>query len=53
LDQNNTINWLQLGKNLAQIGDYQALNKVIEQVKPLADKSTIVNDLKALLSSNP
>jgi hypothetical protein len=38
---------------LARIGDYQAVNKIIELVAPLAGKSTIVNDLKALLPAAP
>ena len=53
MDPNDTDNWLQLGKNLAKIGDFQALNKVIELVSQLVDKSTIVNDLKALLPPAP
>lgn len=53
LDPLNTINWLQLGKDLAKISDYQAVNKIIQLVAPLADKSTIVNDLKALLPADP
>jgi O-antigen ligase len=49
MDPNDTTNWLQLGKNLARVGDYQAVKKVIELVAPLAGKSTIADDLKALL----
>jgi hypothetical protein len=53
MDSNDTDNWLQLGKLLARVGDYQAVNKVIELVAPLAGKSTIANDLKALLPAVP
>jgi tetratricopeptide (TPR) repeat protein len=53
MDPNDTDNWLQLGKNLARVGDYQAVNKVIELVAPLASRSTIANDLKALLPAAP
>jgi len=53
MDPNDTDNWLQLGKMLARIGDYQAVNKMVELVAPLAGKSTIVNDLKALLPAAP
>jgi tetratricopeptide (TPR) repeat protein len=53
MDPNDTDNWLQLGKLLARVGDYQAVNKVIELVAPLAGKSTIANDLKALLPAVP
>jgi tetratricopeptide (TPR) repeat protein len=53
MDPNDTDNWLQLGKLLTRVGDYQAVNKVIELVAPLADKSTIAYDLKALLPSVP
>jgi hypothetical protein len=53
MDPNDTDNWLQLGKNLARVGDYQAVTKVIELVAPLAGKSTIADDLKALLPEKP
>jgi tetratricopeptide (TPR) repeat protein len=53
MDPNDTDNWLQLGKMLARIGDYQAVKKVIELVAPLAGKSTIANDLSALLPAAP
>jgi tetratricopeptide (TPR) repeat protein len=53
MDPNDTDNWLQLGKMLARIGDYQAVNKIIELVSPLAGKSTIGNDLKVLLPPAP
>ena len=53
MDPNDTDNWLQLGKMLAQIGDYEAVKKVIELVAPLAGKSTIANDLSALLPAAP
>jgi two-component SAPR family response regulator len=53
MDPNDTDNWLRLGQNLARVGDYQAINKVIELVAPLAGKSTIANDLKALLPAVP
>ena len=53
MDPNDTDNWLQLGKLLARVGDYQAVNKVIELVAPLAGKSTIADDLKALLPAAP
>jgi hypothetical protein len=38
---------------LAQIGDFQAVNRIIELVAPLAGKSTIADDLKALLPAVP
>jgi O-antigen ligase len=53
LDPLNTDNWLLLGKDLASVGDYQSLNKVIELVAPLAGKSTIEDDLKALSPDVP
>ena len=53
IDPFNSINYLQLGKDLAEIGDYQAIKKVIELVAPLAGKSTIADDLKALLPAVP
>ncbi len=53
MDPNDTDNWLQLGKLLAMVGDYQAINKAIELVAPLAGKSTIANDLSALLPPAP
>ena len=53
MDPNDTDNWLQLGKMLARIGDYEAVKKVIELVAPLAGKSTIANDLSALLPAAP
>jgi tetratricopeptide (TPR) repeat protein len=53
MDPNDTDNWLQLGRNLARVGDYQAVNKVIELVAHLAGKSTIADDLKALLPAVP
>jgi hypothetical protein len=53
MDPNDTDNWLQLGKMLARVGDYQAVNKVIELVAPLAGNSTIADDLKALLPAVP
>ena len=49
MDPNDTNNWLQLGKNLVFVGDIKGLNRAIELVAPLAPKSTIANDLKALL----
>jgi hypothetical protein len=49
LDPLDTNNWLLLGKDLAKIGDYQALGKVVQIVAPLSSNSTIVDDLKALL----
>jgi tetratricopeptide (TPR) repeat protein len=52
MDPNDTDNWLQLGKLLARLGDFQAVNKAIELVAPLAGKSTIADELKALLPSN-
>jgi tetratricopeptide (TPR) repeat protein len=53
LDPLNSENWLLLGKDLAKVGDFQAVNKVIELVAPLASKSTIADDLKALLPAVP
>jgi O-antigen ligase len=53
MDPNDTSNWLQLGKNLARVGDYQAVNNLIELVAPLAGKSTIARDLNALLPAVP
>ena len=53
MDPNDTDNWLQLGKMLARIGDFEAVKKVIELVAPLADESTIANDLSALLPADP
>jgi hypothetical protein len=53
MDPNDTDNWLQLGKNLASVNDYAAIDKAIKLVAPLAGKSTIVNDLKALLPAVP
>jgi hypothetical protein len=53
LDPFNTINYFQLGKDLATIGDYQALNKLIRLMSPLSDKSAIVSNLKALLPAAP
>ena len=53
MDPNDTDNWLQLGKMLARIGDFEAVKKVIELVAPLAGKSTIANDLSALLPATP
>jgi O-antigen ligase len=49
LDPFNTNNWLLLGKDLAEIRDYQTLQRTIERIAPLAYKSTIVDDLKAFL----
>ena len=53
MDPNDTDNWLLLGKGLARVGDYQALNRIIELVAPLAGKSTIAKDLKALHPAVP
>jgi hypothetical protein len=53
MDPNDTDNWLQLGKMLARIGDFEAVKKIIELVAPLAGRSTIANDLSALLPSAP
>ena len=49
LDPYDTNNWFILGKDLVEIGDYQALDRVIQQVASLSSNSTIVDDLKALL----
>jgi tetratricopeptide (TPR) repeat protein len=53
MDSKDTDNWLQLGKNLAQVGDFEALKKVIELVEPLKAKSTIADDLRRLLPVVP
>ncbi len=53
MDPNDTDNWLQLGKNLAQVRDFKAIAKVIELVKPLEAKSTIADDLRKLLPVAP
>ena len=53
IDPFDSVNWLKLGKDLAFLKDFQALNKVIELVAPLAGKSTIADDLKALLPTVP
>ena len=53
MDPNDTDNWLQLGKNLAQVGDFKAIKKVIELVEPLKSKSTIADDLRKLLPVTP
>jgi two-component SAPR family response regulator len=53
MDSNDTDNWLQLGKNLAQLGDFEAIKKAIKLVEPLKDKSTIADDLRKLLPVVP
>jgi tetratricopeptide (TPR) repeat protein len=53
MDPNDVDNWLQLGKNLAQLGDFEAIKKVIELVEPLKSKSTIADDLRKLLPVVP
>ena len=49
MDPNDVDNWIELGRAFARIGDYEALNKVIELVQPLTDKSSIEEDLRKLL----
>jgi tetratricopeptide (TPR) repeat protein len=53
MDRNDTDNWLQLGKNLAQLGDFEAIKKAIKLVEPFKDKSTIADDLRKLLPVVP
>jgi tetratricopeptide (TPR) repeat protein len=53
MDPNDIDNWLQLGKDLAQIGDFEAIKKVIKLVEPLKGKSTIADDLRKLLPVVP
>jgi tetratricopeptide (TPR) repeat protein len=53
MDPNDTDNWLKLGKDLAQVRDFEAINKLIELVKPLESKSTIAEDLRKLLPAVP
>ena len=53
LDSNDTDNWLQLGLDLASVNDYEAIKKAISLVSPLSGKSTIADDLKALLPATP
>jgi O-antigen ligase len=53
MDPNDTDNWLQLGKDLAQVRDFKAIDKLIELVKPLESKSTIAEDLRKLLPAVP
>jgi tetratricopeptide (TPR) repeat protein len=53
MDPNDADNWLQLGKDLARVRDFKAIDKIIELVKPLEAKSTIADDLRKLLSVAP
>jgi tetratricopeptide (TPR) repeat protein len=53
MDPNDIDNWLQLGKDLAQLGDFEAIKKVIKLVEPLKGKSTIADDLRKLLPVVP
>jgi putative inorganic carbon (HCO3(-)) transporter len=53
MDPNDTDNWLQLGKNFAQLADFEAIKKAIKLVEPLKDKSTIADDLRKLIPVVP
>ena len=53
LDPNDTNNWLKLGQDFANVGNYEEINNLIFRVSPLKEKSTIANDLRALLPSVP
>ena len=49
MDPNDTENWLKLGKNYAQVGDFEKIKDIIKTVKPLESKSTIGSDLQLLI----
>ncbi len=53
MDPNDTENWLKLAKNYAQVGDYDEIKEIIKSLKPLESRSTIADDLKALLPAVP
>ena len=48
-DKYDTNNWLKLGNNLAIVGDFQSIEKMISLLVPIENKTNIVNELKKLL----
>ena len=48
-DKYDTNNWLKLGNNLAIVGDFESIKKMISLLVPIENKTNIVNELKKLL----
>jgi tetratricopeptide (TPR) repeat protein len=48
-DKFDTRNWLQLGINLAAMGDYASVTRVIESVRSFDNKNPILEELDKLI----
>jgi O-antigen ligase len=49
IDKYDTNNWSKLGSNLAEVGDFESIKKIITLLEPIKDKTSIVSELKNLL----
>ena len=48
-DKYDTNNWLKLGNDLATVGDFESIKKMISLLAPIENKSNIVSELTKLL----
>jgi O-antigen ligase len=48
-DKYDTNNWLKLGNDLATVGDFESIKKMISLLVPIENKSNIVSELTKLL----
>jgi O-antigen ligase len=49
IDKYDTNNWSKLGSNLAEVGDFESIKKIIELLQPIKNKTSIISELMALL----
>jgi O-antigen ligase len=49
IDKYDTNNWSKLGSNLAAVGDFESIKKIIELLQPIKNKTSIVSELTNLL----
>jgi tetratricopeptide (TPR) repeat protein len=51
-DKYDTNNWLKLGNDLAIVGDFESIKKIITMLQPLGNKTNIVGELTNLLTKS-
>ena len=49
IDKYDTNNWSKLGSNLAEVGDFESIKKIIQLLQPIKNKTLIVSELTNLL----
>jgi two-component SAPR family response regulator len=49
IDKYDTNNWSKLGSDLAEVGDFESIKKIIEMLQPIKTKTSIVSELTNLL----